>query len=704
MGADYSKAVWLPCKNFWPGGNSMQRVVIHGTASNGPQTGYQLATGAEFNDGQSASVTYINDVDGTVYQIVQESDSHWGNCCITGTEAPAGYYPIPGTADYHLHGLIDTGQPGAVNMNHSTIAIENVKHDCCNADSLTSAQYNSLVSLVADICHRRGILPVKGSVIGHFDLDPVNRARCPGTFDWPRFYTDLQIAMGFGPMLPEDVHALALSAGFTEDQASIAVAICHAESGLMRYRQGIVADGSLDRGLCQFNSHWHMEVRDAVAYDPALALKEMYRISKQGTDFSSWNTYKDGSYMKYITVLTSSGEVAVYPPSYQLEAGETEDACGFFSNALAKAMGKPPSTAPSLDTEGVDQLADKYYTAYNGANVSSNQNGMSIPQQEGMLKDLSIPFTHMAVSPTSDHNHDVALISAWVRLGYPVIVTIPESSVYDMDLGGGPYPWVNANPSAWSGVTHIMTVTGIDTRPGFTGHLKYRDTVNPNGSDHAHTYSNDHIVFYRAIAINPPWLPQRADGFDPLVNQGGSSVGVPSGWTVTKASDGSDVLHNPVNSITVGGVFAKHIESANPQWPGFDVPVEDGHPVDVFEQNNPTWFPGGGSQQTFRNHMLAWVKADNSVREEFMGPELLFLRKKVSDLSAQLNSVQSQLASETSAEQADQTQIASLTQQISSLQAQLLAAQQQGGSISPAEQSAINNAVSALKALQQFVK
>lgn len=173
-GGDYQAAQWLPSPNFWAGSDGQWYVVIHATASGGPQTGYQLATSKEFTDGQSKSVHYINDVDGTVYQIVREADSAWGNCCVDGNS--------PFDPNY--------------NWNKKTISIENVKHSSDNSEPLTPAQYQSLLALVRDICTRQGIpmqqgTPTTKGVIYHHDLMPIQKARCPGTFPYDTFFADL---------------------------------------------------------------------------------------------------------------------------------------------------------------------------------------------------------------------------------------------------------------------------------------------------------------------------------------------------------------------------------------------------------------------------------------------------------------------------------------------------------------------------------
>ncbi len=694
MGADYSGAQWLPCKNFWPGGNSMQKIVIHATASGGPQTGYQLATSSEFNDGNTASVHYINDVDGTVYQVVAEADSAWGNCCVTGAEAPAGYYPIPGTADWHLHGLINTGQPGAINHNHETISIENVKHSTDNSEPLTTAQYNSLVKLVADIAKRRKILPVKGSIIGHFDLDPVNRARCPGTFDWSAFYRDIQIAMGHGPISYDAGRAFALEAGFVDANVDIIVAIAQAESGLMPLRQGIVTDGSLDRGILQINSHWHGEVTDAQAYDPAQAFQQAFRMSG-GTNFGAWTTYKSGAYKQFLggvmPVLSSTGEVADFCDADQFQPAKTQDACGFFAVACVDAAA--PAGKPCTKT--VSQVISEslsWYAQYNGDNSISNTNGMTLGQEYQLLKQVGLQYYALGLN--------INQIRQWVKAGFPVIIAGAEAGMYDMGLGDVvPYYW------NYQSFNHIITITGTTSDGNFLvrDSANVTDLNNPNSlrpGPRKYDASKLQLISATAVIMHGQQMP---------IVSGGVPVGLPNLWTETKASDGSAVLHNPANSFIVGHGFANHILSANPQWPSEDVPLENEHPVTVFEQSNPSWWPEGGAQQTFRTSMLAWNQKTGNITEEWLGQELMWFRKAQSDAQAQIAAlqaqnaqIQGQLTSETALEQSDQTTISGLQAQVASLQAQLQAAG--SGSISPAEQAAINNAVAALQALQQFAK
>lgn len=94
--------------------------------------------------------------------------------------------------------------------------------------------------------------------------------------------------------------AYAAGAGFWGENLDIIIAIAEEESGLNPLATHTHANGSVDRGLYQISSHAHPEVSDQCAFDPACASAAAWTISAQGTDFSQWDTYKDGSYLRYL--------------------------------------------------------------------------------------------------------------------------------------------------------------------------------------------------------------------------------------------------------------------------------------------------------------------------------------------------------------------------------------------------------------------
>ena len=105
----------------------------------------------------------------------------------------------------------------------------------------------------------------------------------------------------------------AQAAGFTGNGLTTIVAIATCESGLNPSATNTVGNtpqGSMDRGILQFNSYWHRDVTDQCAFNPQCAFQQAYRVSQGGTNFSQWETYKNGcASSKMNTVLASSGSV-----------------------------------------------------------------------------------------------------------------------------------------------------------------------------------------------------------------------------------------------------------------------------------------------------------------------------------------------------------------------------------------------------------
>ena len=147
-------------------------VVIHKTASGGAAQDI-----AHFfaNDPNMASTHYVVGQDGTIVQCVMEVDGAGGNCCLeTGH---ASFLPL------------------GVNLNVKTVSIEHVDPATDNSTPLTSAQKAASFKLVHDICQRHNI-PMRrgdasGGIIGHMDIAPLSRARCPGNYPWDELFTYL---------------------------------------------------------------------------------------------------------------------------------------------------------------------------------------------------------------------------------------------------------------------------------------------------------------------------------------------------------------------------------------------------------------------------------------------------------------------------------------------------------------------------------
>jgi len=160
--------------------NTHEWLVIHKTASGG--SAQNIATFFA-NDPAMASTHYVVGQDGTVVQCVLEKDGAAGNCCLETGHAP--YLPL------------------GVNMNVRTVSIEHVDPASDNSTPLTDAQKAASFRLVRDICLRHNI-PMRpgdasGGIIGHNNIAPINRARCPGNYPWNELFAYLYLG---GLMVP----------------------------------------------------------------------------------------------------------------------------------------------------------------------------------------------------------------------------------------------------------------------------------------------------------------------------------------------------------------------------------------------------------------------------------------------------------------------------------------------------------------------
>jgi N-acetyl-anhydromuramyl-L-alanine amidase AmpD len=150
MTIDYPKAIALWSPNYWSGRNgyAVKFIVMHGTAGSAESSLNWLT-----NPASTASVHYLVDVKGNVYQLVSEDDTAWGN------------------------GIPEPGSPflGGPNPNFRSISIEH-ERNVDNTSPITPEQQAASTALVADIRRRQGDLPL----IPHSAISPLSRSRCPG--------------------------------------------------------------------------------------------------------------------------------------------------------------------------------------------------------------------------------------------------------------------------------------------------------------------------------------------------------------------------------------------------------------------------------------------------------------------------------------------------------------------------------------------
>lgn len=169
--ADYAGALWSPSNNFFPNTGKKSFVILHSTA--GGSSAESIAAYFRSTEGTNNPVSshYVVGQDGHVLQVVAEKDGAFGNGVVNNPNW--------------------SGNP-----NDYTISIEHVKSTSDNSEPLTPAQQAASFALIKDICQRNGIGmhdadDITG-ITGHFAIDPVNRARCPGNFPWQELWNYLQ--------------------------------------------------------------------------------------------------------------------------------------------------------------------------------------------------------------------------------------------------------------------------------------------------------------------------------------------------------------------------------------------------------------------------------------------------------------------------------------------------------------------------------
>jgi N-acetyl-anhydromuramyl-L-alanine amidase AmpD len=150
------------------GGKKIIAIVNHQTAGQGPGALSWLC-----NPASKASAHYLVLRDGTVYQLVKDQDTAWH----------AGGVNKPSWALYD-----------GTNPNRHTIGIEHECYPAVGGDgNLTEAQYRATLELHRQLIKAYGIPVDRDHIIGHCQIDSVNRPNCPGAgFPWDRLMKDLK--------------------------------------------------------------------------------------------------------------------------------------------------------------------------------------------------------------------------------------------------------------------------------------------------------------------------------------------------------------------------------------------------------------------------------------------------------------------------------------------------------------------------------
>lgn len=160
------EVIWARSPNYTPGRNGRKPIAIvdHITAGLMPGCLSWMQ-----NPVAKASAQYLITKAGQIYQLVKEEDTAWH----------AGEVRKPSWKLYD-----------GTNPNRYTIGIE---HEALAGEGLTEPQYQASLWLHGQLIDRWAIPINRDRIIGHYEIDAVNRPNDPGkAFPWDRLMSDLR--------------------------------------------------------------------------------------------------------------------------------------------------------------------------------------------------------------------------------------------------------------------------------------------------------------------------------------------------------------------------------------------------------------------------------------------------------------------------------------------------------------------------------
>jgi len=156
---------WVPSPNHsQPKGYKYEAIVDH------IMSGTLLGTDSWFADPASGVSSHFGvGKNGEIHQYVDLAYPAWANGVVNKPNWP-------------LY--------SGVNPNYYTVSIE---HEGESGDVMPEAQYQSTLALHRWLIETLGISVSRDSIIGHYRINSVDKANCPGTgFPWDRLFEDLE--------------------------------------------------------------------------------------------------------------------------------------------------------------------------------------------------------------------------------------------------------------------------------------------------------------------------------------------------------------------------------------------------------------------------------------------------------------------------------------------------------------------------------
>ena len=169
-------AIWQGSPNYWTGrfGHDVIAICDHIM-----QSTIESANSWFRNPGSEASSHLGIAKTGKIYQWVALNNSAWANGIINSPE----------TAIPSVPWVLDDEKNG-INPNTQTVSIE---HEGLTGEPMPEAQYQATLSVHRFLIKKYSLPLDRLHIIGHFQVDNINRHYCPGNgFPWQRLMADLQ--------------------------------------------------------------------------------------------------------------------------------------------------------------------------------------------------------------------------------------------------------------------------------------------------------------------------------------------------------------------------------------------------------------------------------------------------------------------------------------------------------------------------------
>lgn len=159
--------IWVPSPNCSLSSKKLKTIAIVDHIMSGTLAG----TDAWFaNPASQVSSHFGVGKNGEIHQYVDLGNPAWANGSVNKPDWP----------------LLIAG----VNPNYYTVSIE---HEGQSGDVMPEAQYQATLALHRWLIKTLGIPVTRDNIIGHYRIDSVNKANCPGSgFPWERLFRDLE--------------------------------------------------------------------------------------------------------------------------------------------------------------------------------------------------------------------------------------------------------------------------------------------------------------------------------------------------------------------------------------------------------------------------------------------------------------------------------------------------------------------------------